>query len=91
MSTTTDDAAAFAVSAERVVGKLKIRPGQLTYELNVKTGNVTLAQIDWIETQNAVDKSVVHIKANPFCLYCTAMNEPNAHRRFKRMLKKLVK
>lgn len=65
-------------------------PGHKCFELNIKTGEVTLAEFTKqnIQFQQAKDSVAVSKKVitKENCIYTTALNKKNAIKRFKKML-----
>ncbi len=69
------------------LGKIKLHKGHLFYELDLKTGIITLAEIEIISCiDNSIKRKCI-IKPN--CMYETALNMQNAIRRFNKKINKL--
>lgn len=71
---------------QKFIGTLKPHKGHRCYELNIKTGEFGEAEFD----TEAVVYGTQHVKrklvTKENCIYCTALNEKNALKHFRKML-----
>jgi len=75
----------------KFLGSLKPKPGHTCFQLNLQTGEITVAEFQSAEAHYAKiaqgDKSVrkkLIVKEN--CLYVTALNKKNSIKHFKRLI-----
>jgi len=71
------------------IGQQRLFPGQKVWQLDIRTGMVEPATTDVLIAPGADRR--LQVKTAPMCLYCTAINEANAHRKFKKLLKEFKK
>jgi biotin synthase-like enzyme len=70
------------------LARIKRGDGHKIWQLDLKTGVITQAEITW----SATISGGKHGKVNrqPDCLYCSALNHKNAYKAFRRMVDKIV-
>lgn len=82
------------VKTEQQINSLSIHPGHTVFEFSVATGDITPAKIERIDVKvnvngkaNQVHKKIIQ---KPQHLYCSALNVPNAIKKFAKMYQRLV-
>jgi len=68
------------------LGRLNPHKGQFCYQLNIKTGQLTIAEFNQVNRNldGSVQKKII-VKED--CIYTTAINPQNAQRKFFKALK----
>jgi hypothetical protein len=79
----------------KLLGTLKPHPGHTCFQLDIKTGEITIAKfaqtsIDYTQSDknSPVRRKLI---TQDGCLYVTALNIKNAKKRFEKMINHLIK
>lgn len=78
---------------EKVVYTLRPQPGQKTWQLDLKTRLIQEAEYEQVDAEITKMGAAIHKKViiKEGCLYCVAINQQNADRKFMAMLGKKIK
>lgn len=68
------------------LGSVPVHPGHSCFELNLTTGEVTLAKYTQQDVNFDSKQVRKRIDTNPHCLYVTALNKRNAIKKFQRII-----
>ncbi len=75
------------IKKQRFIGKLRPKPGQKVWMLNVVTAEIKEAPMD--VQFSVIGKKISNIKVQPNCFYCVAINKENAEKHFRKIIESI--
>lgn len=73
-----------------LVGRMVIKPGMKCFEFNYKTGEIKVAEFEKqniVLTGSAINRISRKVISKENCLYCVAINQNNAEKKFLKLFK----